>query len=541
MKVFLLMMAAALIPSTMSANSGKRVLTARSGSQSAIHAQMLKAKSVQSPSGEASAILETPAGKLTDNMTLSEFALYPRAFEIYQRNVSGKVSAIVEGDDGCLYVKNPVGVYPTDSWLKLEHTEGTSYVAKLPQTASAPWDFDGQSICFNYDRLAYDEDEGYYYPSFAESELSFNYENGILTSVGEIGANEEMPVMLGLTYNIYGPEERDEAWAWYGVNDITVKAMDVAPAKLPEGVMGEKKVMNASGVESLAWMAVDGDNVYLRPGESYGYAVGKLADGKVTFESGQYLGVANDSHCYFYGGTAEFVEDEDYYDGGYTLYHLADNITFDYMTGDALLSSDGALIVNEGTLSYYAKQIFDKPVLQGYESVEAAPALPANVVWSGYDDWDEYGVLKFDLPAQTADGTAISKVDLYYNIYVDGSATPYVFTPGVYELINTTMTDVPYDFTDDGYDFSVKGQAHTLVLYEEFQRVGVQSINKAGDKEYKSEIVWSDGQVGGIGSITADTEDGCQLYDLMGRPVIKPSTGIYIRRQGTRTEKVIVR
>lgn len=373
MKSFLLLLATAVISSSVNANESKRIIYPRSDSQTAVHSRILKAKASQSRSTETEAIIETPVGKLTDNMTLSEFALYPRGFEIYQRVVSGKVSAIVEGDDGYLYVKNPIGVYDTNSWLKLEHRDGSTYVAKLPQTATEPWVYEGESICMNYDRLTLDEDEGYYYPSFTESELTFKYENGVLTSIGELGEDEEVPVMLGLTYNIYGPDDADEAWAWFGANNITVKALDKTPTSLPDGITGEKKVMISADGESLAWVAVSGDNIYIRPGESYGYAVGKISEGKATFESKQYLGTSRGSHCYFYGGTSEFIEDEDYLEGGYTVYRPANNISFSYQTDGAILKSDATLIVNEGDLSYYAKQIFDKPTIQSYESVDAAP------------------------------------------------------------------------------------------------------------------------------------------------------------------------
>lgn len=542
MKQLLLLSAALMISSSAMANDIRlSSLQPHSELQPTILAQRVCAKAPVARSAESGAIIETPAGKLNDNMTMSEFALYPLGFEIYMRMVSGKVSAIVEGEDGCLYVKNPVGVYQTDSWLKLEHREGNTYVAKLPQPATAPWDYEGETVWMNYDRLDFDEDEEYYYPSFSESELTFNYEDGVLTSVGEIGEDEDMPVMLGLTYNIYGPEDPDEAWAWFGVNNITVSPMDVAPVELPEGLAGQNKLMASTSGESRVWVAVSGDDIYLRPGESFGYAKGKIADGKAVFESGQYLGVSGDSHCYFWGGVSQFIEDEDYYDGGYTIYRPEDDLTFSYMTDDAVLSSEGTLIINEGDLSYHAKNIYDKPVITDYESVEAAPENPVIVRYEPYDDFEEYGVFVFELPTVATNGVTISKVDMYYNIFVDGSDKPYVFMPDMYELISSPITNIPYDFTDGGYDFSVKGTLHTIVLYDEFDVVGVQSVNVAGDKEFKSQIVWTDDSLSGIESLTVDPSDKEELYDLMGRRVTVPNAGIYIRRNSNGTDKVFIK
>lgn len=538
MKQFLLLLSASLITASASANEIRQVMQTRSDVQSNILQHRSCAAALSSESG---AIIATPAGQLTDNMTLSEFAVYPRGFEIYQRMVSGKVSAIVEGEDGCLYVKNPIGTYDTDSWLKLEHREGNVYVAKLPQPATESWDYEGETIWMNFDRLEFDEDEGYYYPSFTESELTFSYENGTLTSIGEIGEDVEMPVMLGLTYNLYGPEDADEAWAWFGVNNITVKAMDAVPGALPEGLTGEKKLMASSVGDSHVWVAVNGEDIYLRPGADFGYISGKITDGKAVFESNQYLGVLGNSHCYFLGGESEFIEDDDYYEGGYTTYYPADDLSFDYLTDGSLLKSDGALIINEGNLSFYAKNIYDKPVISDYKSVDAAPENPIIVRYEPYDDFDEYGVFIFDLPNKSTTGETISKVDMYYNIFADGSDEPYVFTPAMYELIGSPMTNIPYGFTDGGYDFSVNGTRHTVVLYEEIEVVGVQSVNVAGENEYKSQIVWSDGALSGIESVTVTPACESEFYDLTGRRVNQPSTGIYIRRQGNITDKVVIK
>ncbi len=540
-KLLSIICAAIVISSSAAAGEVAPVLKAHNAEASKLLNRRQMAHAPASRSSEAKAIIDTPAGKLSDNMSMSEFALYPRGFEIYQRQVSGKVSAIVEGEDGCLYVKNPIGVYTTDSWLRLEHREGSLYVAKLPQPATEQWDYEGESVCMNFDRLYFDEDEGYYFPSFSESELSFNYENGVLTSVGEIGEDEDMPVMLGLTYDIYGPDEADEAWAWFGVNNIIVRPVDATPLQLPEGIEPTKMVMASSAGETAVTVAVNGDDIYLQPAADLGYALGKINDGKAVFDSYQYVGISDNSHCYFVGGESKFIEDEDYFDGGYTTYSPTDGISFSYLSDDAVLKSDGAVIINEGDQSFYAKTIFDKPVINNYQTVEAAPANPEIIRYSEYDDFDEYGVVVFDLPTVAADGSTISKIDLYYNIFTKDSSDPYVFRPGMYELINSPMTNIPYDFSDGGYDFSVKGTRHTVVIYEDLGSIGVQSVNASGEKLYKSDIVWTDGSVSGIESVAADHDGESVLFDLSGRKVTDPAPGLYIRRQGSQCEKVVIR
>lgn len=540
MKKFLLFSAAALLSATVWAqdNAAIRQISISDAGTPLKTRTATKKAPARIPGVDG--ILQTPAGKLVDNMTLSAFALYPRNFEIYQRPVSGKVSAIVEGDDGCLYVKNPIAVYDTDCWLKLDHKEGSTYVARLPQTATEAWDYEGETIRLNFDRLDLDEDEGYYYPSFGESELTFRYENGVLTSENELAEDEEMPVMLGLTYDVYGEDERDEAWAWYGENNIIVAPMTDTALGLPDGVTASKKTMSTAKSDYSVWMAENGNDIYLKFADNFGYARGTLADGKVTFENDQYLGVTGSSFGYLVGGVAVFVEDEDYDEGGYTVYRPTESLVFDYKSGDALLKTDGTVIINEGNASFHPLTIYDKAVISDYISVESAPRDPEIVRYNEYDDFDEYGVFVFNFPTTSVDGQEISKADLHYNIFVKGADTPYVFSKNMYELINTDMTDVPYSFTDGGYDFSVNGERHTLVIYEDMGVIGVQSVNSANGKIYKSNIVWSDGSAS-IKDITADDAAEYMIYDLQGRRVSNPSPGIYIRRHGSDAEKVIIR
>lgn len=493
------------------------------------------------PARTEAAILETPAGELRSDLTLSEFALFPAGIGIFQRQVDGAATAIVEGEDGCLYVKNPIAVYKTNSWLKLDHVEGTTYVANLPQPASAPWDYEGEEMRFNYDRLAYDEDEEYYYPSFSTSQISFNYENGVLTSTGDMAEDEEMPVMLGLTYDGVTEDEKDEAWAWYGVNNIVVKACEAtALTELPGSLEAKTCVLSTADDAVPAWVAVDGENIYLRVGEVPGYIAGTIAEGKAVFASRQYVGIADDSHCYFYGATSEFVEDEDYADGGYYHYVAAGSLSFDYLPEGALLKSADAILFNEGNVSLHAVEIYNEPVVKEYTPVAAAPADPVITSFMAYDDFDEYGAIKFELPAISVDGDEISTINMYYNLYLKGSTEPYEFTSANYIDLPASMVNVPYNFSDGGYDFTVRGALHTVVFYVDTPAIGVQSINVCDGTEYRSAIVWSDGE-SGVGNVALDSNAPAEYYDLTGRRVESPAGGIFIRRQGAHTTKVILK
>ena len=478
------------------------------------------------------AVLETPAGKLREGLTMACLGDYPRGWDIYERNVTGKVTAIVEGDDGCVYLQNPVPVCSAvkGAWLKLERGEKDTLVARLPQSATAEIEYEGETYRLNFDRLAFDEDEGYYFPSFGESELKFVYRDGVLRSVNEIDTDNtdgEMMYMLGITDDSITPDNAEEAWFWYGVADIVVGPQPDAVLTLPEGLTAQNKVMTSAAGQQAVSVAVDGSTVYLNTGDSKGYIKGTVSDGKATFESGQYIGIVGDDHCYFFGGLTETVEDEDY--GTYDRVIKTDALVFDYQTPDALLASDGVIVINQGNGSLYYTNIYQAPVIADYESVEGTPQNPTIVRYTEYDDFDEYGVLTFDLPALTTDGRQISHLDLCYNIYVEGSDRPYVFTTDVYDLLQADMTDVPYDYTNN-YDIEVSGERHTIVIYSDLGRMGIQQINRAGGKESRSAIVWTDGTVTtGIREVAGAAVADSRTYDLSGRLTDGTARGLYIR------------
>ena len=67
-------------------------------------------------------ILETPKGKLIDNMYRSSDSWVKKGWTGTDLGrYEGLVSKIVEGEDGCLYVYNPLSGLNSKSWLAMEN------------------------------------------------------------------------------------------------------------------------------------------------------------------------------------------------------------------------------------------------------------------------------------------------------------------------------------------------------------------------------------------------------------------------------------
>lgn len=540
----LLLLAAALIAGSVWASPQAIRFAARGNTPNVVSAALKAPAKAPARVAGVDAVTATPEGVLHDNMSLSANALYPRGFEIYQRFADGKVSAIVEGTDGCLYVKDPVSVFPQGSWLKLTPAGGNSYVAKLPQSASAEIEYEGGTYRINYDRLDFDEDEGYYYPSFGQSELTFEYKDGVLRATGDLAGDEDMAVMLGLTFDNVGPDEKDDAWVWYGVNCITVAPVTDTPAALPAGLTPARKILVSEGAADVAVSyAADGTDAYLNlPGFS-SFIRGSIAGGKATFPSGQYLGVSGGAHCYFAGSKIELIVDEEegeYYEKITRL----DNLTFDYLPSDGIiLSTTDAILVNEGTGSVYGQSVYKAPLVKDYSPNAGKPQTPSFVRYDEYDDFDEYGVIVVDLPAQTVSGAEISGVDLHYNIILKEGRTAYTFASDLYEMLADDLTDVPFGYDND-YDFEADGSRHTIVIYEPLGTVvGVQTVNTAAGETHRSDIAWSDGTFSaGIADIEAPAGVGeGAMFDLSGRPAEGSAPGFYIQAVRTTDGNIVMK
>lgn len=207
---------------------------------------------------------------------------------------------------------------------------------------------------------------------------------------------------------------------------------------------------------------------------------------------------------------------------------MADRLAFDWQKDDVLMKTDSVYIVNEGDGALYSRASYKAPVIADYVSAEGIPADPSIERFMAYDDFDEYGVLVANIPATTVGGGQISKIDLYYNVYVDDRKEPYVFSTALYDLLGDDMTDVPYSYDND-FDFEVDGEKHTIVFYEDFSRMGVQTVNTAGGKTFRSSVVWTDGTVSGINSVGGVRAASGHTFDLSGRRVSTTTRGLYIK------------
>ena len=265
---------------------------------------------------------------------------------------------------------------------------------------------------------------------------------------------------------------------------------------------------------------------------------GSINGDEVTFEGRQYMGAALGSHQYLM--IAEYGLDEY---GEETTVLTDEPAIFKYdAEARTLTPADEKILLINGSLK-------DVYFLERYEEItmyylgQFTPAMPKNPEYlfsAGYDPYDGYGVFEFTLPLVDTDGKLLDAGSYVYNIYVDNEL--FTLYPDEYTAIADTydeLTNIPYNYTDS-WDIEVDGSNHGLYYYMEgFETLGVQAIYTVDGITNKSALVNYNIETGetneidpaGISAIMASKEvTSVEYYDLTGRKLDNPTTGLVIKR-----------
>ena len=294
------LVAALLIPSMASAQ--------RMPAKSGMRLSQFKAPAAAPVRAEEEPIMDVPEGTLYDNMYASSFAYGLGWGDIYIQNVDGGIGKVVEGNDGNLYIYNPISQgyiwFSILPWIKAEPAGDGKYVVKLPQLYIIDVGDPYYAYCMHYD-----EDEGMPVVE-EEGEIEFTWENGVLTQLGD--------KFIGLC-------DATADWFYMADQHIVYAPMTEEPITLPETeyyiqsytmtYLSDPTDLTKTK-ERIVDVVIDGEDIYigyLNNNNPDAFIKGHLADGKATFPTRQYLGVDAyyNGHIYVLTGDA-FVDTETY-------------------------------------------------------------------------------------------------------------------------------------------------------------------------------------------------------------------------------------
>lgn len=436
--------------------------------------------------------------------------------------LEGASCTLTFGDDGNVYIYNPISEYDTYSYIVGKIT-GDTLTIHTPQIVDVQYNDDyteSTNIYLSKLRKTYIDANTYTFRADeGDTDLKFGIKNDTLTLAG----GED--VMMALT-------NAEGTWSGYGnAADVLSPFSDEAVLP-PDGAQTlTYSMMCGNNVSKGVNVAFDGSDVYIQglSDDLPDSWVKARADGStITLPSMQYLGLSPtyNYHIYLAGAKADDVYDPS--DGvTYREYSLVPEVQMTLNTADRSFHTPLSLLTNagKGILSYIEN--YDSPVFKPFDDVAATPADPTITTLMSYNEAAGYGGMFFTQPTEDTNGHWIDPNKMAYIVYGDDAA--YEFTTDLYSELTDNMTEVPYNFTD-GLDFTLQDGEHIVYFYEGgFQRIGVQSVYYGGGERRTSSIVYH--ATAGIDSTAATaTPTSTVFYDLQGRQLAQPAHGLTLMR-----------
>lgn len=518
------------------------------------------------PTGTADDIVSDPEGQKFENAIRSDVSLNNFMGMPEIQTGEAFIGDFVIADNGNIWIR-PITTYRNaPGYIELEKQEDGTYVAHTPQVFYDQDNYDGTHTLAWATRfiLKRTEDGANYYEAEENEDGTFNtdmkftYENGVIRQVDQRVSEQGLPLeLLAMT-------DPNGNWAIWGSGCINMKALpeDMKPAALPEDIVEHEVVFGYKTLDYSTGELTFNNQTYkyvTSPSEpdavyisipsrwlSDKWVKGTIgADKSWTFEK-QYLGTypAANMHIWFTPATFQIIQGEQ---NGMVSYGMrldqSDAIVFRYDEDKvSYFSADNdAFEVNASPASAdYIIESYAVPSIHGYSDNVLNPADPTFTSFTPYMEVNKFGYMSFSIPNYDIDGNFISTDKMYYRLFINKDETePYVLTPEEYKTLTENMTDVPYNFSD--YSFITSYNAnHNIYFYRsDVNYWGVQSVYKDGDEEKTSNVVWHEST--GVDKITTEAVEGeVEWYDLLGRRVNNPERGIFIKKSGSKIQKVVL-
>ena len=502
--------------------------------------------------GDMQPIYQTPAGNLVTLLSRSADVVgYDfRTGAVYTGPDHDRIARIVVADNGDIYLYNPISEWESNSWIRLEKSEGDTLVARFPQALYT----EGGDTYYAFP-LFYDEAMGTYAPKPIDddnylAESKFVYRDGELRQLDDA---------------LIGQVMADYTWMDAGDSHLRIAPVATSRNVVPESLIAKASTYIVSydkgGSDPVAVVvkgAVDGDKVYLSNpfnSDTTQWIAGTVDGDKAVFASGQYLGpdsVSTHHHLFF--RSASYVRTDSTDVEGNHVFHYdfteTPSLTFTYQADkDLFAAPEGqAFVITAGN----SVKGYVDPTFYAYRDVPATPENPSFADFQAYNPEYGYGIFNFVLPTVDTNKKYLNPDNLYYCFYLDDPNKPFVFTKDDYTRMEKDSMDIfPADYNDH-YDMAPLDESvHQVYFYfAVFDSLGVQSIYRGGGEEHRSDIVWiSYDKATGIQQPIRDNRSevvAAEYYDLAGRRIEGPSKGVVIKRErladgSVKTLKTMVR
>ncbi len=476
-------------------------------------------------------ISEVPDGELTW-LDRSCDGFVTSAFSTTHDEILGSVVQMVEGEDGYVYLSHMASEYPVNTWTRFERVDNTLVMEGV------------QAIYVEYDDY-YDMDFTVY---LAPMQLVVNENNDgtfvvpedcrYVLNIGEDGTltSADPKMLLGVcVYTLDDELEGNDVWIWKGFGDRDIKMVPATgvPVSIPEGIEVADWVMFDGYRNNFVQVAIDGEDFYVNGVDRSlpdAWVKGKIADGKVTFPSGQYLGADMEIFYYSYFCGADFSIEETEDGEWLQVASYADSAIFDYDTEVGKLTMERGYIINSTPKELFALYFYDDVSIGiQHRNPEIAPQAPYDVEFFE-TDWGDS--VFFMLPNVDEEGNILYYHKLFYEVYVNGELQYFDIVDEDWNVENTSLIPYLYDDWNDFWVASENPEDHTVYLYYDgdVTSVGIRSIyvNENGEEVYSKMAYW--GEDTGANEIEGDDIPvSVKWYDLQGREIRGNKAGVAVK------------
>ncbi|RRD02906.1 hypothetical protein [Prevotella sp. OH937_COT-195] len=256
------------------------------------------------------------------------------------------------------------------------------------------------------------------------------------------------------------------------------------PVTPPEGMQTEDYVFMATDVDgktesSVLAIGFSGNDIYVQ-----GLCVhipnawikGTVSGSKITFASGQFLGVSGGYINMYFAGYDPFAK---------TL----KDVVFDYDAEEKSMSTKQLVLINDNDnkfspFSIYTRTEFLKVIERG-----GTPLTPhVNEIFISKSGAAPR--LLFTIPLVDMNGNAMAASKVSYKIYSDNrhAMAPVTLQKSEYTALSENMTEIPYLFSDNKNIYTC--DIDLLMEYTAWNRIGVKAIYSGGGEIHESAIGW---------------------------------------------------
>lgn len=509
---------------------------------------------VLSLTASAQIIKDTPKGKLIENLYRSTKSWVKGWTSVQQGRYEGLVSKIVIGDDGCIYIYNPLSGLDSKSWLKLEKQADGKYRAKLPQAiltddlGGDDEEEESSERTISLIRMVSNDDGKNYEPVGATMNyVDFTWENNKLVMKG-MGQKKQIwaAAYENSWQNNYGGD-----WA------LTIEPLGEQLITPPSTAVKVQYIVSSKSDSSprIVEAMTDNNDIYIKglfKAEKLANVWVKLTKqgDKAVMPTNQYLGITKktdfkkyDSDKSDYHTFAAAFENET---------KAAENLEFSIdatgklTTSKILRTSLGRASDDNITGEDYVES-YENLVLTPYsQQAVANPKTPTLHYCSASLSYD-YSIttttLAFYVDNVDVNGNYLNPEKMYYNVYVNDSATPYIFKKSQFVYMDENeMTNIPFNYKDRlNSDFKIVENERFVHFYDNgIRTLKVVMVYEDGGKKYSSEPL-STAVTTGIESANFSKTTTEKYYTVDGRQIQKLQKGLNIIKSSDGTTRKVVK